>query len=91
MSVAGTTPHATYVVVTIVSNEGIAVVVAGKRLSDRALSAEELGALGPQPGPQTPRNWSNLRIPQANNRPPNPLTGFGFAVLMLGAWFQSMV
>ena len=30
--------------------------------------------LGPQPGAQTPRNWSNLSNPHENNRPPNPLT-----------------
>ena len=31
-------------------------------------------SLVPQLVPQTPRNWSNLRITQENNRPPNPRT-----------------
>ena len=31
-------------------------------------------AMGPQPGPQTPRYWSNLRKTRENNRPPNTLT-----------------
>ena len=30
--------------------------------------------MGPQPGPQTPRNWPNLKIPRENKRPPNTLT-----------------
>ncbi len=30
-------------------------------------------SLGPQPGPQTPRNWPNIRNTRENNRPPNTL------------------